>query len=126
MRTVARLNPFAPAVAALARYTFLSHDERGLYDGLAAAFDGAGVGYERERVLGAGNRVDFYLPAHRLAVEVKVQGSPASILRQLTRYAACEVVGAILLVTNRATLARIPSTIANKPAMAVRLTGPFG
>ncbi len=126
MRTVARLDPFAPAVAALSRYTFLSHDERGLYDGLAAAFGSAGISYERERALSTGNRVDFYLPAHRLAVEVKVQGSPASILRQLSRYAACEVVGAILLVTSRASLARIPSTIANKPAMAVRLTGPFG
>ena len=113
-------------MAALCGYSFLSHDERGLYAGLASALDAAGIPYERERTIGPKSRVDFYLPTSRLAVEVKVQGSEAAIFRQLTRYASCGDVDGILLVTTRGALTRIPTTIANKPARALRIAGPFG
>jgi hypothetical protein len=39
----------------------------------------------------------------KVAIEVKVAGRPAAVLRQITRYAACPEVDALVLVTSRAT-----------------------
>lgn len=119
-------DPFAPVVAALARYSFTTHDERSLYLSLEEALTAGGVVYLREHVLGPRSRVDFYVPATCLAIEVKVQGNPGPILRQLTRYGEHESVTAILLVTTLAKLARIPESISGKPARAYRVAGPFG
>jgi hypothetical protein len=60
------------------------------------------IAFERERRLGAAGVVDFYLTAERMALEVKVDGSPADVRRQLMRYAGSAEVAKLLLVTTRA------------------------
>lgn len=121
---------FAPVIAALRPYRFIAHDERRLYEGLSEALTAAGIVFERERVLtlstGRTGRLDYYLPASRLAIEVKVGGSPAAILRQIRAYAEHPDVDALLLVMSLAKLAQIPDTLAGKPARSYRLTGGFG
>lgn len=119
-------DPFARVIAALARYQFIQHDERELQVGIAAVLAEAGITFERERRLDEHNRVDFYLPDTRLVIEVKVQGSPMPVLRQLWRYCKHHDVDGILLVTTLAKLARIPDSIAEKPARAFRIAGGFG
>lgn len=121
---------FAPVIAALRPYRFIAHDERRLYEGLSEALTAAGIVFERERVLtlstGRTGRLDYYVPSTRLAIEVKVGGSPAAILRQIRAYAEHSDVDALLLVTSLAKLAQIPDTLAGKPARSYRLTGGFG
>ncbi len=119
-------DPFLPVIAALGRYQFIQHDERELQKEIAVVLAAAGISFERERRLDGQNRVDFYLPTTRLVIEVKVQGSPMPVLRQLWRYGKHPEVDALLLVTTLAKLARIPDSIAEKPARAFRIAGGFG
>lgn len=120
------VSPFLSVVTALAGYQFIQHDEHALYAGLSHVLGEAGFLFEREHRLDGKSRVDFYLPSPRLVIEVKVQGSPAAVLRQLTRYASHPTVDAILLITTLAKLARIPDSIGGKPAGAFRIAGGFG
>jgi len=46
-----------------------------------------------------------------IGIEVKVDGSLASVLRQLDRYAACTEISELILVTSRAGHSRIPDQI---------------
>lgn len=46
-----------------------------------------------------------------IGIEVKVDGSLEAVTRQLTRYAACPEIEALILVTTRARHNRIPTTI---------------
>lgn len=121
---------FATIIEALRPYRFIAHDERRLYLGLSEALTAAGIVFERERTIqlatGRAGRLDYYVPAYRLAIEVKVGGSPAAILRQLRSYAEHPDVDALLLITSLAKLAQIPDTLAGKPARSYRLTGGFG
>lgn len=117
---------FAPILAALSRYQFIQHDERELQEAIAHVLGEAGIEFERERSLDKHNRVDFYILATRLVIEVKVQGSPMPVLRQLWRYGKHPDTAGILLVTTLAKLARIPDSIAEKPARAFRIAGGFG
>lgn len=121
---------FTPVIAALRPYRFIAHDERRLYEGLSEALVKAGIVFERERTIqlatGRAGRLDYYVPIYRLAIEVKVGGSPAAILRQLRSYAEHPDVDALLLVTSLAKLAQIPDTLAGKPVRSYRLTGGFG
>lgn len=117
---------FRPVCSALAKYSFVAHDERDLYPSLEACLTAAGLTYVRERVLTPKSRVDFYFPGTNLAMEVKVQGTPATILRQITRYCEVSEVGLLLLVTTVGKLSRVPETIAGKPVRAIRIAGGFG
>lgn len=71
-------------------------------------------------------RLDYFLPESGIAIEVKVQGAHAAIVGQLRRYAWCEEVKGVLLVTTRGALARVPSMLEGKPVRAMRLVGGFG
>lgn len=114
------------AVTALRAYTFAAHDERALHDGVALALASAGIAYEHERTVSRASRLDFWLPASGIAVEVKVQGDLGSVVRQLTRYCGESSVTGLLLVTTSAKLLRVPDTLHGKPVRALRLTGAFG
>ena len=117
---------FKPIATALSRYSFVAHDERTLYPSLEQCLTEAGLTYVRERVLTPKSRVDFYFPDTCIAMEVKVQGTPATVLRQLARYAEVAEVAALLLVTTVGKLSRVPDTIAGKPVRSLRLAGGFG
>lgn len=57
--------------------------------------------------------MDFWIPP--TAIEVKVTGSPAAVLRQLYRYAADEQVEALLLVTTRSAHRDLAGIVLGKP-----------
>lgn len=82
----------------------------------------APIGFHREVVAGA-DRFDFWWPAPAgVVVEVKVAGTPASVLRQLLRYAERRDVRGLVLATTKPTLgAAVPSLLAGKPVAVARL-----
>lgn len=65
------------------------------------------------------SRIDFYLQTERIGVELKVKGSFADVTRQLTRYARCHEIDALVLVSGKARLGQLPATIEGKPLHVV-------
>lgn len=103
---------------AVQSFTFAWSNEYDLQDGIALALDRADISYEREVQLGNAGRVDFLVDD--IAVEVKVRGSRAAVLRQLYRYAVVDDVAAVLLVTPSLKLV-CPYMLASKPAGLCRI-----
>lgn len=101
-----------------ARYRCTS--EAVLQRALATRLSQAGVPYRREVVLNPTDRLDF-LVQDRVAIEVKIKGSRADLVRQLERYALVQTVGAIIVVTNQPRLASLPDQIHGKPVAVVTL-----
>jgi DNA-binding LytR/AlgR family response regulator len=79
----------------------------------AQALTDAGVEFKREHPLSRGDRVDFMVGD--IALELKIDGSSTEVLRQLQRYAQHEEVQAIVLLTSRSKLCRMPNSLNNKP-----------
>lgn len=77
--------------------------------------------YSREHDLGDAGRIDFFLPAVGLGLELKVQGSPSDVARQLLRYAQSPEIAALVLITGRARLGALPPTLNGKPLFVAGL-----
>jgi hypothetical protein len=78
-----------------------------------------GIGFEREKKIGPGCRVDFYLDGG-VVLEVKARKRPRKVLiDQLRRYCACAQVQALILVTNQATA--VAASYGGKPVYCVKL-----
>lgn len=86
-------------------------------DDLEAALVRAGIPYEREAILSSKDRIDFMIGD--VGVEMKIDGSPRSIFRQVERYSAHERIASLVLATNKAMT--LPSSIGGKPASVVSL-----
>jgi len=99
-------------------------DEYTLHDIVQAAFDEAGIPYEKEFKLGSGSRVD-YMVNQGIAVEIK-KGKPnrTNVIKQLTRYAAFDRVKMLVLVVERNM--DVPETIEDKPCVSVGLNKNWG
>lgn len=76
----------------------------------------------REAKLSPTDRVDFLV--ERVAVEIKVDGSPMAVTRQLQKYLEHQEVDGVVLVTTRRKHLAVPDTLAGKPVRVVWL-GPF-
>lgn len=81
----------------LGRYAYRYCNELQLHTAIAGVLDEAGYRFEREYVLDAGNRADFFL--NGLVIEVKVDGSLSSALRQVDRYSGLDAVQGVLLAS---------------------------
>jgi hypothetical protein len=106
---------FAARLQCLRSYAILSGTEAELQDALARVLTAEDIVFEREKILSPENRVDFYLPTWRCALEVKIAGSPTEVLRQLQRYAAVPTVDRLALVTRRVRLVSLPHDVGGKP-----------
>lgn len=80
------------------------------------------ITFSREFKLSHRDRPDFFLPVPGLAIEIKVDGSTSSVIRQLHRYAEHEAVKGIFLLTSRMRH-QVPETLNDKPVMAVTILG---
>lgn len=112
---------FIDAMARIASYRYLTGTELDLQRQLAEAMTREGITFEAEYQLGAVGRIDFYLPTWRAGMEVKVEGSPSSVLRQLHRYAGVAEFDRLVLVTRRARLGGLVGPIGSKPLHVVAL-----
>lgn len=103
------------------RYRFANEAE--LHDAIGALLVEVSIEHTREYVLSKEDRLDFYLPLTRTAIEVKVDGGLTDLTRQVHRYAQHEAVAGIVVVTSLARLARLPQKISGKPVRVVHLLG---
>lgn len=98
-------------------------NERDLQDGLEVVLREARwqPKLRREVRLNHADRIDFVIGD--LGVEVKVDGSLATVTRQLHRYAQVEELAGVLLVTTRAAHLAVPRELNGKPIVVARLIG---
>lgn len=112
----------AGAVAAAIRAHRYHHaHEDGLQEGIMQALTAAGIPAEREVRLAPRDRVDVL--SGGVGVEVKVAGSPESVLAQLQRYATHDRITALVLVTTRSRHRAMPETVGGKPLEVIYLGG---
>lgn len=89
---------FVERVAArLANLSIVARDEYVMQDALAERLDG--FGFEREFVLTARDRLDFFNARERVAIECKVRGVVLRVAQQIDRYLADPRVGFVFLVS---------------------------
>ena len=106
----------------LERFRFRYTDENELQQGIAKALTLRGITFEREKVLSRPDRPDF-LVCGGVAIEVKIKGSLADLLRQVSRYAThTEVIG-VLAVGTPKWLPQVPEELCGKPVRSLRLIG---
>lgn len=113
-------------VDALARARFRYVHEHELHDGIAALLESIGIPVgdaDREVTLSRQDRIDFLLPSG-IGIEVKVDGGPRDVWRQLGRYATHDRIQALLLITTRARHAvGAPTTLHGTPVRVAVLRG---
>ena len=111
----------AAITRALRAHRFRYDAEAELQEGIGRVLTAAGIGFEREVSIGRGDRIDFV--AGGVGIEVKRAGGLSAVTRQLHRYAQAPTITALVLVTDRMQLARLPDTLAGKPVQVVSLLG---
>ena len=105
---------------ALARDRSWVADENRIHDAIAAALAELGIAFEREFRLTASERLDFWLPELRWAIEVKKHAFGQADLRQVARYLNDDrVVGCLVVATRINTGAT--TTLLNKPIQYLAL-----
>jgi hypothetical protein len=110
--------------ALLEGYRFDASNEDAVQRGIATVLAEKGILFRRE-VPVPGGRLDFLVDGSNggIAVEAKIDGSTANLIRQLGRYAELEGVHSLLVVTTRHRLAQVPREIAGKPVRVALLLG---
>ncbi len=83
----------------------------------------AGIPFRHEAMIGKGCRIDYL--AGDVGIEIK-KGKPSldALLPQLSRYAACEAVAALIVITQRSI--RLPKAIGEKPLRLIVLSRLWG
>jgi hypothetical protein len=111
------------AILRSARFNFTTEDElqRGIERLLGAEGFAAPRDFVREHKLDARSRLDFYFPAPRIGIEVKINGSTSAIARQVHRYLHHPDVSALILLSRRSNVESLPDTINEKPLRIVTL-----
>lgn len=107
----------------LRSFKYVFSGEKELQDGVAEAFLTRGIAFDREKSLGSHGVVDFMIG--RIAIEVKIKGSPSDVARQLLQYCASPDVDAIILFTGRSRLGRLPTELLGKPVTVVTMWSTF-
>ncbi len=109
-------------VTKLSGYRFTFTSEKELQEGIASALITERIPYRRELHLSVPDRPDFMLDGG-IALEVKIKGSLADLLRQASRYAGHAEVTGILVIGTPRWLPRVPVQLAGKPVQTLRLLG---
>lgn len=111
----------AESIAALIKSRRFHFDNEGdLQQGISEVLTGAGIEFKREEDIGKG-RIDFLVGS--IGIEVKVGGSLKAATRQLYRYAECDRVSELILVSSRLFHINLPAEMNGKPLQAISLIG---
>lgn len=111
----------AEVAARLRLVRFRWANEAELQESLALALVAMGAqGVVPEAPLDPHGRIDFFLPGG-VGIEVKVDGSPSAVTRQLMGYARHEAITELVLVTTRSSHRSVPLTVNHKQVHAVEL-----
>ena len=111
---------------ALVGFRFRFNNEKELQAGVFQALTALQVPFEPEKQLNPQDRIDFFVTADGVGIEIKTNDSKggaglAAVTRQLWRYAKCEEIKALVLVTTRSKHRDLPAEILGKPVLVVYL-----
>ena len=97
--------------------------EMDIHKMVEACLRDAGIAFAHEASIGKGCRIDYL--AGDVGIEIK-KGRPVrnALLRQLARYASCEAVASVILVTQRSV--KLPKAVAGKPLHLIVLPQLWG
>jgi len=101
------------------RFAFATEDE--LQRGIDEVLERAGVAREREKRLSGADRIDFFLPADGMGIEVKIKGSTADLVRQVGRYVQHPEIRCLVVIASRIRLANLPDRMNGKPVRVISL-----
>lgn len=107
-------------VAALRAARFTCLDEAELQLAVERLLGALGVPFTRERRLSARDRVDFFLEGG-IALELKVKSDASSLLRQVLRYAAHDVVLEVIAASTTHHVLALPDMVHGKPLHRIQL-----
>ena len=93
-------------------------DEKELQDAIDNLFKKHNYTYDKEYILDAKNRIDFFA-YNEIGIEVKIKGGIKSIYKQCERYCSFDKIKTLILVTNRTM--GFPESINGKPCFVVKL-----
>lgn len=97
--------------------------ETDIHQWVAQRLTEAGLECRHEAVIGAGCRIDFL--ADGVGIEIKKgKPKPAVLMAQLERYAACDGVHSLIVLTQRSV--RLPSAVLGKPLKQITLSQLWG
>lgn len=113
------LNGEREVLAAVRRYRFRFSSEAQLQESIEAALVDAELRFVREERLSPRDRIDFLCPEEGVGIEVKVDGSVAAVEAQLERYAQCDRVEELILVTACARHGRVARVVGGKTVHVV-------
>jgi hypothetical protein len=121
--TTERIRPdIGSLIRALRNHAFHFGNESELQTGIAAALTAEGIVFEREVVIGDGDRIDFLIGA--LGAEVKLKVSPNDVIRQVHRYVQAEILEAVIVITSSMRLATsLPESMNGKPVYTYCIAG---
>jgi hypothetical protein len=111
---------------ALVAFRFQYNNEKELQAGVFHALTVLEQPFVPEYALNPQDRVDFYLPADGVGLEVKTHDSKGgagltAVTRQLWRYAKSDEIKALVLITTRSKHRDLPAEILGKPLLVVYL-----
>ena len=97
--------------------------EQDMHARVSAGLEAAGIACVHEARLAPRCRIDFL--ADGIGIEIK-RGRPSrsALLRQLSRYASCESVHALILVVERS--ANLPANVCGKPCYCLTMNRLWG
>ena len=103
----------------------LARDEFALQFALENLFNSLNLKFEREKKIAPGVRPDFMLTGG-IAVEVKIKDSLSNLTRQIYKYLGEQKITAILKVSNKTRLMRLPKKIRGKSVYVALVSGGLG
>lgn len=107
---------------ALEGHAVRAADEAEFADAVARLLDDAGIPYTREFRLSPRSRIDFI--SDGVGLELKVDGTPGQLLRQLDRYAQSAWIQHLVLVTTRRMHTHLPAQeLRGKPVTVICMGG---
>lgn len=119
MSTAAAIDPalrdrLSAVCACLRKYRYDASSEVAFQTGVSRALELGRFIFAREVRLGPRDRIDFLVDGG-VGLELKINGAPSEVTRQLSRYAESEQIAALVLVTTRALHRMQPGTLLGKP-----------
>jgi hypothetical protein len=111
---------------ALVSFRFRFNNEKELQAGVFQALTTLEQPFVPEYQLNPEDRIDFFLPADGVGIEIKTNDSKggaglSAVTRQLWRYAKCEEIKSLVLITTRSKHRDLPTEILGKPLLVVYL-----
>jgi hypothetical protein len=111
---------------ALVSFRFRFNNEKELQAGVFQALTVLQQPFVPEYQLNPQDRIDFFVAEEGVGIEIKTNDSKggaglAAVTRQLWRYAKCEEIKSLVLITTRSKHRDLPTEILGKPVLVVYL-----